>query len=182
MDRVASAPNGRTAITEPKVEYFDVPLLRNEEVVERPAVDGSEHDRIAGNEMPQHRKMRVAMRCDDAVAVLAGKRGTIDVTGAERHRPAAGAGEDDRTSSSHLQPRDSMRIGPRPRPDRSTTASRGTPGHFHEHLGNDRFRMNPDSLAGDEHAGRDQHDGDVLLHASLRATIAAAISARPAIR
>lgn len=37
MDRVASAPNGRTAIVEPKVEYFNVPLLRNEEVVERPA-------------------------------------------------------------------------------------------------------------------------------------------------
>lgn len=37
MDRVASAPKGRTAIVDPKVEYFDVPLLRNEEIVERPA-------------------------------------------------------------------------------------------------------------------------------------------------
>ncbi|HEV7282576.1 MAG TPA: sulfatase [Pirellulaceae bacterium] len=37
MDRVASAPKGRTAIVDPKVEYFDVPLLRNEEAIEQPA-------------------------------------------------------------------------------------------------------------------------------------------------
>jgi arylsulfatase A len=37
MDRIASAPKGRVAITDPKVEWFDVPLLRNEEIVERPA-------------------------------------------------------------------------------------------------------------------------------------------------
>ncbi len=37
MDRVADAPDGRKAITEPKVEYFNVPLMRNEEVIERPA-------------------------------------------------------------------------------------------------------------------------------------------------
>lgn len=37
MDRTAEAPRGRTAIFEPKSEYFNVPLLRNTEVVERPA-------------------------------------------------------------------------------------------------------------------------------------------------
>ena len=37
MDRVADAPRGATAVKQPRSEYFNVPLLRNEEVVERPA-------------------------------------------------------------------------------------------------------------------------------------------------
>ncbi len=37
MDRVESAPQGMAAIFEPKSEYFNVPLLRDQEVVERPA-------------------------------------------------------------------------------------------------------------------------------------------------
>lgn len=37
MDRLPSSPEGRAAITEPRVEYFNVPLLRDAEVVERPA-------------------------------------------------------------------------------------------------------------------------------------------------
>ncbi len=38
MDLVASAPTGRERILEPKNEYFNVPLMRNTEVFERPAV------------------------------------------------------------------------------------------------------------------------------------------------
>jgi len=37
MDRSPEAPKGRTAIFEPKSDYFKVPLMRNEEVIERPA-------------------------------------------------------------------------------------------------------------------------------------------------
>lgn len=37
MDRAANAPKGRDAFWEPKSEYWNVPLLRNEDVVERPA-------------------------------------------------------------------------------------------------------------------------------------------------
>ncbi len=37
MDRADDAPRGRIALLEPKVEYFRVPLMRDEEVVERPA-------------------------------------------------------------------------------------------------------------------------------------------------
>jgi len=37
MDRVADAPRGRAAFLKPKVEYWNVPLMRNTEVVERPA-------------------------------------------------------------------------------------------------------------------------------------------------
>lgn len=37
MDRVANAPKGRDSFWNPKVEYWNVPLLRNEEIVERPA-------------------------------------------------------------------------------------------------------------------------------------------------
>jgi arylsulfatase A-like enzyme len=37
MDRVAEAPKGRAAFLKPEVEYWDVPLLRNTEVIERPA-------------------------------------------------------------------------------------------------------------------------------------------------
>jgi len=37
MDRVANAFKGREGFWEPKVEYWNVPLLRNEEVAERPA-------------------------------------------------------------------------------------------------------------------------------------------------
>lgn len=37
MDRVADAPKGRIAHFAPKVEYFNVPLMRNEEIIERPA-------------------------------------------------------------------------------------------------------------------------------------------------
>jgi arylsulfatase A len=37
MDRAASAPMGRAAFLEPKIEYWNVPILRNTEVVERPA-------------------------------------------------------------------------------------------------------------------------------------------------
>lgn len=36
MDRVAEAPKGRASFDEPKVEYWNVPLLRNEEIIERP--------------------------------------------------------------------------------------------------------------------------------------------------
>jgi arylsulfatase A len=36
MDRVADAPAGRAAFLEPKSEYWNVPLLRNTEVIERP--------------------------------------------------------------------------------------------------------------------------------------------------
>ena len=37
MDKTADAPKGRAAFDNPKVEYFNVPLLRNEKVFERPA-------------------------------------------------------------------------------------------------------------------------------------------------
>ncbi|MEW4454250.1 sulfatase [Bremerella sp. JC817] len=37
MDRLASAPKGRESFWEPKSEYFNVPLMRNEEIIERPA-------------------------------------------------------------------------------------------------------------------------------------------------
>jgi arylsulfatase A len=37
MDRVKEAPAGRAAFWTPKTEYWNVPLLRNTEVVERPA-------------------------------------------------------------------------------------------------------------------------------------------------
>jgi arylsulfatase A-like enzyme len=37
MDRLPSAPEGRVAITEPEVAYFNVPLMRDTEVIERPA-------------------------------------------------------------------------------------------------------------------------------------------------
>ncbi|WP_152052995.1 sulfatase family protein [Tautonia marina] len=36
MDRVASAPEGRVAITEPEIEYFNVPLLQDTRIIERP--------------------------------------------------------------------------------------------------------------------------------------------------
>ncbi|RCS41567.1 arylsulfatase [Bremerella cremea] len=37
MDRVPEAPKGRASMWNPKSEYFNVPLMRNEEIVERPA-------------------------------------------------------------------------------------------------------------------------------------------------
>lgn len=37
MDRVASAPAGRAAFLDPKIAYWNVPLMRNTEVIERPA-------------------------------------------------------------------------------------------------------------------------------------------------
>ncbi len=37
MDRVADSPKGREAFWDPKPEYWNVPLLRNAEIVERPA-------------------------------------------------------------------------------------------------------------------------------------------------
>lgn len=37
MDRVQTAPKGAAKSLEPKVEWWDVPLMRNEKVVERPA-------------------------------------------------------------------------------------------------------------------------------------------------
>ena len=37
MDRVADSPRGREAFWEPKIEYWNVPLMRNEEIAERPA-------------------------------------------------------------------------------------------------------------------------------------------------
>jgi len=36
MDRVASSPNGRSAFWDPKIDYWNVPLMRNENIVERP--------------------------------------------------------------------------------------------------------------------------------------------------
>lgn len=37
MDRAPSAPKGREAFWNPKSEYFNVPLMRDEEIIERPA-------------------------------------------------------------------------------------------------------------------------------------------------
>ena len=37
MDRVASAPKGRAGFWNPRIEYWNVPLMRNEKVIERPA-------------------------------------------------------------------------------------------------------------------------------------------------
>ena len=37
MDRVNDAPKGRQAFNNPKVKYWDVPLMRNEDIIERPA-------------------------------------------------------------------------------------------------------------------------------------------------
>jgi len=37
MDRLADSPRGRAAFWRPKVEYWNVPLMRNERIVERPA-------------------------------------------------------------------------------------------------------------------------------------------------
>ncbi|MCA9262715.1 MAG: sulfatase-like hydrolase/transferase [Planctomycetales bacterium] len=37
MDRLADSPKGRQAILEPQSRYYNVPLMRNQEIVERPA-------------------------------------------------------------------------------------------------------------------------------------------------
>ncbi|MCA9246375.1 MAG: sulfatase [Planctomycetales bacterium] len=37
MDRLADSPKGREAFANPKIEYFNVPLMRDQEIVERPA-------------------------------------------------------------------------------------------------------------------------------------------------
>jgi arylsulfatase A-like enzyme len=37
MDRVAGSPRGREAFWDPKIEYWNVPLLRDTEIIERPA-------------------------------------------------------------------------------------------------------------------------------------------------
>ena len=37
MDRAPEAPKGRGAMWNPRSEYFNVPLMRNEEIIERPA-------------------------------------------------------------------------------------------------------------------------------------------------
>lgn len=37
MDRVNDAPRGRESFWDPKIEYWNVPLIRNKEVIERPA-------------------------------------------------------------------------------------------------------------------------------------------------
>jgi arylsulfatase A-like enzyme len=37
MDRIADAPKGREALLRPEVRYFNVPLMRSMEIVERPA-------------------------------------------------------------------------------------------------------------------------------------------------
>ena len=36
MDRVNDSPKGRQAFNDPKIEYWNVPLMRNEEIIERP--------------------------------------------------------------------------------------------------------------------------------------------------
>lgn len=37
MDRLPTAPKGRIAIEDPKIEYFNVPLYRDDTIIERPA-------------------------------------------------------------------------------------------------------------------------------------------------
>jgi arylsulfatase A len=37
MDRVQTAPRGRTAFLKPKIEYWNVPLMKNNSIIERPA-------------------------------------------------------------------------------------------------------------------------------------------------
>lgn len=37
MDRVADAPRGRAAFLDPRVEYWNVPLMKDEQIIERPA-------------------------------------------------------------------------------------------------------------------------------------------------
>jgi arylsulfatase A len=47
MDRLQSAPKGRSAFLEPRKEYWNVPLMRNREVIERPAMQESITKRYA---------------------------------------------------------------------------------------------------------------------------------------
>jgi arylsulfatase A-like enzyme len=37
MDRIATAPKGRAAFLNPKIEYWNVPLMHNTDIIERPA-------------------------------------------------------------------------------------------------------------------------------------------------
>ena len=37
MDRTADSPKGMAAFLDPKIEYWNVPLMRNEDIIERPA-------------------------------------------------------------------------------------------------------------------------------------------------
>ena len=37
MDRVATSPMGRASFLDPKIEYWNVPLLKNDKIIERPA-------------------------------------------------------------------------------------------------------------------------------------------------
>ena len=37
MDRVNDAPKGRASFDDPKVAYWNVPLIRNGKIIERPA-------------------------------------------------------------------------------------------------------------------------------------------------
>ena len=48
MDRVADAPKGRAAFWEPRTSYWNVPLLRDDKVIERPADQRTITRRYAG--------------------------------------------------------------------------------------------------------------------------------------
>src|SRR5712692_9094610 len=64
-------------------------------IANRAAVARLQHDRIAGFHIAQHGELGVAMRGDHTVADAIRHRGSVYVTGTERHRAAARAVQDD---------------------------------------------------------------------------------------
>jgi len=58
MDRVADSPKGREAFWDPKIEYWNVPLMRDERIVERPADQNTITKRYAEESVAFLRKNR----------------------------------------------------------------------------------------------------------------------------
>ena len=59
MARVADAPKGRAAFLEPLIKYWNVPLMRDEKIVERPADQRTitrRYTELAGDFIKQNQK------------------------------------------------------------------------------------------------------------------------------
>src|SRR5712692_11137892 len=118
------------------------------------------------------------MRGDHTVAGATRHRSSVDVTGAECHRPPARAVQDD-VAFSLARKFDSAHgpgIGPSPRLYVPFAVERSRPRSLEQHLRKLRFRVHPGTTCGAQHAGDCERtdEDEALLHFQLRTAMAAA--------
>ena len=128
---------------------------RRDLVGQHRAVGPFERELVAERERRERAEMRVAVAGDHGDAVRAGRRAAVEQRRCEREVAPRGSGEHGQrlVAAGQREPRDGMRVGPRPRLRRGVADGRAVPGAIQEMLRELGFGRQPE-------AGREQRDAE----------------------